>query len=71
MYFNVRFNIPSTQNSFSSFLCLKCKSLTILTYIRAKFVSREVFSHSSDEGDDVCALPQNIIFKYTLDKLDS
>ncbi len=42
---------PSQWKCVFSFLCpLKCQTLTTLTYICAKFVTREVFSHSSTKG---------------------
>ena len=45
----------SQKISFCYVLCpLKCLTLNLLTTICVKFVTREVFSHSSTE---VCALP--------------
>lgn len=38
--------------------------------ICAKFVTRLMFSNSSNKGGDVYALPSNLRFKVTLDKLD-
>lgn len=39
---------------------VSAETLTLLTCIRAKFVTREMFSHSSAEGGDVYVLLSNV-----------
>lgn len=65
------FKIFSTQICvFLTFTVHPLKCLTLLTFISAKFVTRQVFSHASTEGGDVWALPWNLTFKSITSKLD-
>lgn len=64
--FHIQINLLKKCIFPNVFCHLKCVTSITQTYIRAKFVTRDVFSHSSAEGVDVCAHSQKSEIKMYL-----